>query len=200
MRKYTPEEVRFIKREVAGRGCAELTELFNRRFGLSVTAGQMKSFMGNHRLRNGRDGRFRPGQVPFNKGRKGIHLSAETEFKPGNRPWNWRPAGTERVNGEGYVEVKIAEPGKWGRKHTLLWEEANGAVSKGHAVIFADGNKRNFDMANLLLVSRGELAVMNRRGLIYDYADGTKAGKIIADIRIKIAGRRRGMKKRRKRK
>jgi hypothetical protein len=198
-KRYTPEEIRFIKSKVKGRSCAELVELFNRRFGASVTEGQMKSFMGNHKLRNGRDGRFRPGQVPFNKGRKGVNQGGtETQFKPGHRPWNWHPVGTERTTCDGYVEVKIAEPRKWKGKQAVIWEAANGPVPKGHAVIFADGDKTNLKLKNLLLVSRKELAVMNRLGLIHAFADGTKAGKIIADIRIKIAERKRGAKKRKR--
>jgi hypothetical protein len=163
-RKYTLEEKRFIKKNVRGRSCAELTALFNRHFGASVTVGQMKSFMGNHKLHNGQNGRFRPGQIPFNKGRKGITQGEiETQFKPGNQPWNYLPPGSEQINTDGYAEVKIADPHIWKGKHLLVWEKANDPVPKGHAVIFADG---------------------------------TKAGKIIADIRIKTADLKRGMEKR----
>jgi hypothetical protein len=196
MRKYTPEEKQFIKRNTTGRSYAEVTELFNRRFGLSVTVGKIKGTIKRLGLCNGRDTRFRPGHIPANKCVKGEHRSVATEFKKGNRPWNWRPVGTERANSDGYAEVKIAEPRTWRGKHLLIWEKANGPVPKGHAVIFADGDKTNLKIKNLLLVSRKELAVMNHLGLIQAFADGTKAGKIIADIRIKIAERKRGAKKR----
>jgi hypothetical protein len=48
------------------------------------------------------------------------------------------------------------------------------------------------------MVSRAELAVMNHFGLIANHRYLTKVGKSIADIKIKIADRRRGMKKRRR--
>jgi hypothetical protein len=47
-----------------------------------------------------------------------------------------------------------------------------------------------------LLISRKELAVMNKIGLIFNHRDLTKAGKAIADIRILIAARKRGEKRR----
>jgi hypothetical protein len=196
MHKYTPEEIRFIKSEIAGRSYAELTELFNQRFGLSVTVGQMKSFRGNYGLRNGRDFRFPPGHVPFNKGRKGVNQGGiETQFKPGQMPHNYQPVGTERINTDGYAEVKIRNPKTWKAKHLIIWEAAYGTVPKGNVIIFADGNRLNLSLDNLLMVSRSELVVMNRWRLIFKHADSTKVGKTIADIKIKIADRKRGMKK-----
>jgi hypothetical protein len=80
----------------------------------------------------------------------------------------------------------------------LFWEAANGKVPKGTAIIFADRNRFNLDLDNLLMVSRAELLVMNHSGLIFDNADATKVGKTIADIKIKIRERKIGMKKRKK--
>ncbi|MDR0639535.1 MAG: HNH endonuclease [Spirochaetaceae bacterium] len=111
--------------------------------------------------------------------------------KKGGRPWNWRPAGSGRINTEGYAEVKVREPDKWQAKHTLIWEAANGKVPKGHTVIFADGNRQNLKLTNLLLVSRSELAVMNRRGLIFGNAELTRAGKQVADLKMLIAVRKK---------
>lgn len=65
---------------------------------------------------------------------------------------------------------------------------------KGHVVIFADGNQQNVTIENLLLVSRRELAVMNKRGLIANSAELTKAGVMVADIYLKIGERKRKRK------
>jgi hypothetical protein len=80
----------------------------------------------------------------------------------------------------------------WVPKHRLAWESANGKIPKGHKVIFADGDKSNFSLGNLLLVSGGELGVMNRFGLKSSNGDLTKAGKTVANIRMAIAARRKG--------
>jgi hypothetical protein len=196
MHKYTPKEIRFIKDKIAGRSVAEMTGLFNRRFGLSITVPQMRSCLGNYRLRSGRNTRFRPGHVPFNKGLKKYWTGGEeTRFKPGSLHWNHRPVGTERTNREGCLEVKIADPKTWKGKHILIWEAANGPVHKGHAILFADADRSNLALDNLLMVSRSELAVMTHGGLDFANSDATKAGKTIADIKIKIADRKRGVKK-----
>ena len=40
----------------------------------------------------------------------------------------------------------------WQSKHSLLWEQHHGRkVPKGHIVMFADGDRRNFDINNLML-------------------------------------------------
>jgi hypothetical protein len=206
---YTPEETRFITKKIAGRGYAELADLFNQHFGLrgkkKLTLGQMKSFVGNHKLRNGRDCQFRPGQAPPNKGRKGYCPPGSEKgwFKKGQRPWDWKPVGTERINRDGYVEVRIRNPsGKprknWKAKHRAIWEKAHGKIPKGHVIIFADGDKLNMSLDNLLLVTRSELAVMNHLGLISAHRDLTETGKTIADIKLLIARRVRELKKKKR--
>jgi hypothetical protein len=199
--KYTAAEIRFLKGKVVGRSYAELTDLFNRRFGLSFTVTRLSGTLKRLNLSNGRDARFRPGQVPFNKGRKGVYAAGCEKgwFRPGQMPQTWQPVGTEVIDEYGYTKVKTRNPRTWKYKHRLIWEEAHGKVPRGHAVIFADGDKTNLVLKNLLLVSRAELAVMNHCGLISGHRDLTMVGKAVADIKLAIAGRKRGLKKARRR-
>ncbi|GHU05036.1 hypothetical protein FACS1894147_10770 [Spirochaetia bacterium] len=104
--------------------------------------------------------------------------------------------GTVRINTEGYVDVKIADPNKWKQKHLIIWEKANGPIPKGNVIIFADRNRLNVKLKNLLMISRKELAVMNRNGLIYENAELTKTVKLIADVKIGIADRKRETRRR----
>lgn len=120
-----------------------------------VRSGRMSS---NHP--NNVASRFQAGHVPVNKGKK---MSAElyakcapTMFRRGNVPVNHRPVGSERVNVEGYVEVKVSEPNKWRLKHRVVWEQANGPIPPGHNVQFRDGNRRNCGLSNLYLISRAD--------------------------------------------
>jgi hypothetical protein len=80
----------------------------------------------------------------------------------------------------------------------MIWEATNGKVPKGYIVIFADGNKLNLSLDNLRLISRKEHAVMNHLGLRSINAGLTDAGKLVADIKMAIANRKRGLKKKRK--
>ena len=52
----------------------------------------------------------------------------------------------------------------------------------GHKVIFADGNKRNFNIDNLILVTNSEALIMNTNKLIYENAGLTKTGSLIAKV------------------
>ena len=201
--KYTAAQIRFLERNVAGRAYVELAGMFNKRFGLSLSASRIGGALKRHNLSNGRDSRFRPGQPSHNKGKKGVYYAGCEKgwFRKGGVPPNHRPVGSERVTADGYLEVKVAEPRTWRHKHVIVWEKANGKVPEGSVVIFADGNRRNLDLENLLPVSRAELAVMNHTGLVSRNGDLTRAGKEIAAIRILIASRnKRAVKKRGKKK
>jgi hypothetical protein len=185
-RHYTPEEIRFVKKNIRGRPYVEMTKLFNERFGLRITLKQMETLVYKHGLRNG-IGSFRPGHVPANKGKT----------HPG-RQGNYKPVGSERVD-DGYIVVKVsARKGQyhknWKHKHIAIWEKAYGKVPRGHVIIFANGNKLDLRLDNLLMVSRGELAVMNHESLISAHKDLTKVGKSIADVKMLITERKREIK------
>lgn len=191
---FAPGQVRFIEQHVSGRSSQELAELVNRRFNLKLTCAQIKSFKKNHKLSSGLDGRFTKGHVPANKGEKKWYPGGEaTQFQKGQMPHNYKPIGVERVNAEGYVDIKIQD-GKahrnWRGKHLLVWEEHHGPVPRGHAVIFGDGNRRNFEPDNLILVSREQLAVLNKKNLIQHNAELTRTGIIIANVFRKISARK----------
>ncbi|TVX93027.1 HNH endonuclease signature motif containing protein [Paenibacillus agilis] len=192
MFRYTTEMIKFITNNVSGRYVNELTDLFNVQFGTTRKNSHIRAFIRNHGLKSGIDARFNKGHEPANKGTKGLYKGGEaTQFKKGHRPHNYRPVGSERVNGDDYVDVKVADPNKWKSKHILIWEQHNGAVPKGHIVIFGDGNRRNFELSNLILVSRQQLAVMNKNGLIQKNAELTRTGIIIADIYRSIGSARK---------
>jgi hypothetical protein len=106
-----------------------------------------------------------------------------------------RPVGSERLNLNGYTDVKIAFPSVWKPKHHVIWEAANGPVPEGHQIMFADGNKSNFALDNLLLVSFKELSLMNRFGLVFPDSELTKTGKAIAGLNLLASRRKRGLKK-----
>ena len=195
--KLYPEEVRkFISENYTGVGHQAMADMLNKAFGTSYTKDQMKAYYARFKLDSGLRGYFPKGHIPSNKGKKGHSYPGmkATQFKPGDKAHNWVPVGSERVNADGYVDVKIQD-GKlqknWRAKHILVWEEANGPVPKNHVVIFADGNKLNVTIGNLMLISRSKLLVMNRRGLVSKDADLTRTGAIVADVYLKIGERKK---------
>jgi hypothetical protein len=199
--KYTPEQIEFIRENIKNMTWKELTTKFNEIYGTNLSYKALAATGKRYKIQTGRTGQFPKGLTPWNKGMKGLSFPGmeATQFKKGNKPANWRPLGSERVSKDGYIEVKVADGRlnkNWKAKHILLWEEQNGPVPPGYAIVFGDGNNRNFDPANLLLVSRAQLARMNQRGLIQDDAELTKTGILIADVYNKIGERKRKNAKR----
>lgn len=185
--RYTQEMRDFIAANAEGKTTKELTELFNSYFKLELQTTQIRAYKKNHKLISGINTRFKTGQKPFNKGKKKYWTGGEeTQFKKGNKPHNYLPVGTERVNSDGYADIKISDPNKWKAKHILIWEEQNGPVPKGHAVIFGDGDKMNLDISNLILISKKKLLIMNKNELIQGNVELTKTGVIIAEVYEKI--------------
>lgn len=181
-RVFPPEVLAFFEENNRGKTAKEMTDLLNSTFGTSYTEEQIKSCRARNHWHSGLTGYFTPGHTPHNKGVKGrSYPGAEaTQFKKGHTPHNHRPVGSERVNADGYLERKVAEPKKWKMVHVLNWEQVHGPVPKGYALIFKDRNPLHCEVDNLLLVSRGELAVMNRRGLCSENPDATEAGLALA--------------------
>lgn len=103
---------------------------------------------------------FAKGHTPQNKGKRvspEVYAKcAPTMFKKGQRCWNHKEVGSERVNVDGYIEVKVAEPNKWRLKHRVVWEQHNGEIPKGCNVQFRNGNALDCSIGNLYLISRAE--------------------------------------------
>ncbi|SFA90843.1 HNH endonuclease [Cohnella sp. OV330] len=185
----------FIHDHYRGRPFPELVRLVQEKFGEDSTHKQIRCYVHNHKLWNGLNTQFKPGQSPFNKGKSKTWIGGEeTQFKKGHRPRNYMPLGSERVNADGYIDVKIADPNKWVAVHHLIWEAVKGPVPPGHVIIFGDGDKMNVHPDNLLLVTRNQLARLNQNHLIKGSTDLTKIGIVIADLKQKISDRSKRQK------
>lgn len=115
----------------------------------------------------GRKTRFKKGQTPPNKGKKqtefmsqeAIERTKATRFKKGNIPPNHKPIGYERINRDGYIEVKVRDE-KYTRnfelKHRYIWEKHFGPIPESHNVQFKDGNRQNCNIENLYIISRAD--------------------------------------------
>jgi hypothetical protein len=155
---FTPEMIGWLSKNEQGKTYKEMTPLFNARFNTGLTWEQI----GRRCQRSG----FRRGAQKLLK------------------------VGTEKViNNAGFIYIKTSDDpkrrfggytGTWRLKHFIIWEAANGPVPEGHFVIFADKNKTNFDIGNLLLVSRRESLYMAKHGYFTGNAELTRANHAIA--------------------
>lgn len=151
-----------------------LKEIYHGRFVKEITEMINKKFGRNHN------------QTEISNAKKKFGLKSEVAH---SFPL---PIGTERYK-EKYIRVKVAQPNVWVKKHVFLWEQAHGKVPKGHLIMFADGNKFNVTLENLLLVSKAELLQLNRNGMIKE--DGELTKTYLQVVKLNRALNEKGLKK-----
>ena len=170
-----------------GKTAQEIANEMNEKFGLSLTVQQVKSYRSNNNLTSGLTGRFEKGRIPFNKGKKFPNRPRNSgQFKKGNKPPNYLPVGTINFTTDGYPKEKIADPNKWVLKHRKVWEDNFGPIPEGYSVCFLDGDKTNYDISNLILLSNEELARMNQNNYFSTDPELTKLGVGITKLSRKI--------------
>ena len=192
MKKYTDDIINFLREIAPGKTYKEIVEIFNKKYDLEMTIKKLSSLLGKKKIKTGTTGCFRKGFIPWNKGKKGYMGANKTSFKKGNKPKNWRPVGSERINDEGYTLIKVSNEGgmwkRWALKHRVVWEQHHKKkIPKGSVIIFADGNKNNLNIENLICVTRNELKVLNRCRLISSVPELTKTGLNVVKLKIKLA-------------
>lgn len=174
---YSAEELLFIKNN-SKLPRKELHLKFSVKFERDdISQSNMSALCKRKGWSTGRTGCFSKDQTPWNLGKKGYMGPNATTFKKGNKPANWKSVGTERINKDGYIEIKIEEPGTWRLKQRYVWEQKNGAIEKGHIIIFLDGNKQNCNIDNLYEISRAVNSQLNKNGY----------GDLTGDLRVSAA-------------
>lgn len=187
---YSKDECDFL-RENRTMSRRELTAAFNSTFGRSLSFGNIKSKCTREGWTTGRNGRFEKGNIPSPKsGAKGPN---KTSFKKGNIPHNHLPIGSERVNVEGYIEIKTAEPRTWSLKHRVVWEKFNGPIGSDINIRFLDNNPTNCDIRNLEAVSNRLNMHLNRSGYTDLPVEIKPVAKTIAEIECLIHEKRKHM-------
>lgn len=193
MIKFTPEQREFISKNYKNLGNQELADLVNEKFKTSFVCSQIKSFKNRYHLDSGLTGRFEKGHKTFNKGLKwndympinSQNQCRKTLFKKGNIPSNRRELFEERIDKDGYTEIKIQDgclKDNWQHKHRYIYEQHCGEIPKGYKIIFLDNDKSNFDINNLKMISGAEELIMNNNKLRYSKQELTETGHLIAQI------------------
>ena len=185
---WSEEEKQHLAEITPGRGYKEIQSMMSCKFGFGYTRHQIKGAITRNKLNTGRTGRFEKGRATWNKGTKGLTKANVTSFKKGQKPHNYKPLGSERITKDGYCEIKVSDTGRrWKSKHLVVYEKHHGKVPRGSVVIFLDGDKRNFDIDNLHLVTRNQLAMLNKNSLIQKDAELTKTAINVVDLMKKIS-------------
>ena len=187
--KFSNECLEFIEANYKGIDNKTLTRMVNEKFNTSYDWQQVKYIKIKYGWVSGvRGGELNVGKNTGKVSKERYEKMKKTMFKKGYEPKHKKPIGAE-VKGK-YTFVKMSD-GKYKLKHHLVWEQHNGEIPKGHMIIFADGDKTNYNIENLLCVTKQELTMINRYYKIHADADLTKTSLLLAKIRLKIAERKK---------
>ena len=177
---------------IPGHTEAEIRQAFDERFGIVLTEANIGNFKYKYKIKSGtHGGQFQKGQEAHNKGQKVskevYEKMAPTMFKAGNIPNNYRPIGSERIDCDGYVMVKVADPKSWRLKQRVLYEQYHGVkLEKSDVVLFLDGDKQNFSKDNLVKLTRAELARLNQDVKLRDNPEMNLTAVMIAKLKCKM--------------
>ena len=180
--KWTDEEKEYLALIVKGSTYKEITKKMNDKFEYNFSEEQVKGMMYRNKLTTGTGGYFKKGSTPWNKGLKGYMGANKTSFKKGMIHFNYKQVGEERIDKYGYVQIKVAEPNVWDLKHRVIYREHYGEIPSGYNIIFTNGNKMNFDIDNLIAVSKAEMLILNNNNLRFEDKELTKVGVNIAKV------------------
>ena len=187
-----PEYVEFLIDFIPGHTEPEIQDEFFKQFGIMLCESQIGNFKYKYKIKSGTGGgRFQKGITPHNKGKKmptEIYERCKgTMFKTGQLPVNHRPVGSERIDSEGYVMVKVADPKSWRSKQRVLYEQYHGVkLEKSDVVLFLDGDRQNFSKDNLVKLTRAELARLNQDVKLRDNPEMNLTAVMIAKLKCKM--------------
>ena len=197
-RAFCRERAEFLRDSYRALPLSDLVNAFNARFGTDTPMSKIRGFVHNNGIKSGRTGRFEKGQAVWNKGVKGYMGANRTSFRKGHTPKNLTPLGTERINKDGYIELKVAErnpytgfPTRYRLKHQVIWEAAHGPVPSGKVVIFTDGDRSKCVIENLSCITRSELARLNQFGYSALEAELKPTMMMLAKLKVKTFDRLR---------
>jgi hypothetical protein len=174
---WTEKEIKFIIDNYSDMNTADIATILNRPmggvYGKAYTMGLKKSkeylaIMLERESKKlaefGKNYQFKKGDVPYNYGQKMSTILYEkierTMFKKGRKPHNTRQEGEESISTDGYTYVKIAD-NDWRLKHRVLYENVNGPIPDDYMVVFKDNNQQNFDINNLVLITKADNMLRN---------------------------------------
>lgn len=137
--RYTEEHINYLKQIAPGRIGREITDMFNKKFGLNKTRTQIASTLSYNNIKTGMHG----------KGRRGCIASNRDEV------------GTVKIRKRS-ADIKIANPGEWQDFSRYLYEQYhNEKLKKDDLILFLDKNNKNFNINNLVKVTKQELRTIN---------------------------------------
>lgn len=102
------------------------------------------------------------------------------------------PIGTEYIKNDGMTLIKISE-NKWEYKQRYIYSQYyNIELTKDDYIIFLDQDRTNFDINNLVKISRHESAILSNQKIFSKNSEITKTGIEVAKLMIKLKESKNG--------
>lgn len=161
---WSPEYIEYLTELYKTHTIRQIAEII----GLNYTTVRNRFHTLNIRCEEKNRGCFPKGNPPHNKGvpmsedvRKKV---SRTWFKKGDLPHNTKKISVfsdrKDKNGTLYRHIKIGHS-KWIPYHRYVWEQEYGKIPPKHNIIFLNGDKFDFRLENLKMLSNTELMSMN---------------------------------------
>lgn len=162
---FSEDEKKFIKENSLGKTTTELTDMFNKTFNRQLKVSQIRNFKKSRKIKSGVDCRFRKASTPH----------------------NYKPIGSEFVSSDGYTYIKVADPNTWEQKQRYLYKKYKGEIPNNCSVVFANQDKQDFNLDNLILIANKDKLVMKNKHLFFNNKESTETGILIAKVINKCA-------------
>lgn len=196
---WSEEEIEFIKKIYPYYSNKDIVEMVFKKFGFKASINTVQKIKAEYNLPRKKipnGGQFKDGSTPWNKGQKmGPEFREKLKdawFQAGHKPHSLKPIGSTKIWTDGCKYIKIANPNKWVPYHRMLWEKAHGEkIKDGELVIFADGDKSNFDIDNLVKINKGNFLFLVKNKLRFEDKDLTKAGVAVSKLNEEINKRKK---------
>ena len=207
IRSFSALEIKWLRANFHTAPRREVAARFAARFGRLLKTAQLDNIGVRLNLRGAPNtGRFQPGNVPPNAGKKGWYPPGAEKgwFGPGHVPANKKPLYAQRwkvrsgSRRETLLEINVPETNpytghanRWVRKAVWVWRQAHGDVPPGHVVVQLDGDPANCALENLDCLPRAVLCHLNRHVPQYAGREANPARVRLAQLRV-AAKRRKG--------
>ena len=110
---------------------------------------------------------FKKGNIPWNKGTKGLIKPNKGSWKKGQRGKNWKPVGTKSIrkdkSGTRRRWIKIKEPNIWIEYAKYLWLKSGRKLKKNYCLHHISNNSLDDRIENLILVTRSDHVKLHNR-------------------------------------
>lgn len=160
--KWTEEELKIL-RESYPIGGSKYTWNLLTAAGFHRSVKAVAATAKRYQITTGRNGRFKKGHIPINKG-KGMSKELRervkhTWFTKGHLPANtlFDGAVSKRKDNRGVFNYHIRiSKGKWEYLSRFLWRQNYGEIPKGMIITYIDGDPMNCVIDNLEMITRQE--------------------------------------------